>query len=485
MRLSTVFFLCLLTFGCQKEKQVWENAFENDQAAIAQVAQYDSIAALSEGSPYTKWLTLGKKETLEILPANNTASSYLRRLIFFVHGFGVPEMSLQTDPLGTTLPVQWPGFLVNHQDGQFFVSFREPHASCNLPPLDAKILSCENTALPLLMKEKVFRYEGNIHHGQDWNTYAPDLFWNYPQLERNPLPYCHFQIGTRHQYYRLCWQTISHSKRIALKQKVLAAKKTTRLFPIAGGGVWIELPSFLEQDTQSQALMHSIQTYFQRRPKVKFYVLDLRGNRADQHIPWFLIDAIFHDQWQMNLRYHIANPIHTWRVSTRNLSILKQQLIPMARQRDGMKSPKVKKYEQILSQLEAAQRRHQPTWKYAPTESIDAPTLSQALNIQAPIYVITDPSCQDACIHFVSFLKAYIHLIHLGQATGKLPRYGQEALYRLPSGHTRLRYPMVEFDYAASHIPSQHIPKYSIKDIHDNGRLEAFILQHVKSSHPQ
>lgn len=170
---------------------------QHDLQAIHDELRDNSPQAVvdKDSATFRDWLDKGLAQALDQTKQINTPNAYGYVLRGYSGGFR--DSSIDATPNWQPLPrsyaVDWPGFSTSWRNGGYYVAYLEKGVR-NLPPLGAKLLSCDGKPIEQVARQRLDRYEGNLDLESDRVRTAPWLFWNRgnPLIGGHPLT-CDFQ----------------------------------------------------------------------------------------------------------------------------------------------------------------------------------------------------------------------------------------------------------------------------------------------------
>jgi hypothetical protein len=137
-----------------------------------------------DSATFRDWLDKGLAQSLALANQVNTPNAYGYVLRGYSGGFR--DSSIDATPNWQPLPrgfaIDWPGFSTSWRDGGYYVAYVQPGVR-GLPPVGAKILTCDGKPVEDAARQRLDRYEGNLNLEADRVRTAPWLFWN----RGNPL----------------------------------------------------------------------------------------------------------------------------------------------------------------------------------------------------------------------------------------------------------------------------------------------------------
>ena len=423
---------------------------------------------------FRSWLDAGlaaaQKQPLARIGSNNVAA-YADALKFYTVGFRDANIAL--DPNWAEQPasfaVNYPGFSTAWRGGSYVVVYNDPGLK-NLPPVGAKLISCDRVAADDIAKQRLDRYEGDLTTESGRFKSAPYLLWDRANTMLPALPQkCDFDVDGHKKTFPL----VENFSAVAVRE---AAVKAAAPHPtgigiesFGSGGFWISMHSLSEHQSWSPVLNQIDQNIAAIRG-APVVVIDLRGAdggsvRAGYRVLTRLWGAPF-----ISANNAPATQI-AYRTSKANQDFYRAVAARLAA--DPMTSMGASQWSALADALAAAAAQNQPmltrnesaaqaaagalaavapdlpkdpnaapvAGEVAPTAPPPPPAESAgpAVNMMhARVIVLTDYWCSGACLYLMDTLTRLPNLQQVGTQTGADSIYiGQNAI-PLPSGHARI-----------------------------------------------
>jgi len=466
------------------DANVWQSRAYRDLHAAHAYLLNDSVGGRDgENVRFINWLDLGYQRAKLLARQVNSASSYNLVMNYYLNGFNDEHVEYFPYLKRFNFDRFWPGFTIYYRNKQFYVSaLARAQEIKNLPPVGAKLVSCDGASPYNLMRQRVFPYFGNIHLQADWFINAPRLFF----YEKNPwfkkLNNCKFSYKKHKLRYRLNWYKVNTQRAFNLRQLAsYSHHPITKITNFTQHGIWVSLATFLPLGQQQRQRLRKVIAHAKDWRNKQFIVIDVRGNTGGNSI-WgteFLQALYGADYFQQRLD-SMPSPRYQWRVSQGNMDEISSFYLPYAEKAFGQQDTVVLQLKQILDGIKMALKNKQ---SYFPSR-VQRPFAANIVTnftdpVRAKIYLLTDGRCASSCLTFVDQLFLFPHVVQIGQATNADSYYTDVRLAILPSG-ARLYFPMKVQRYRMRKRNQAYIPQgryYYTKNINNTHKIKSWLLR--------
>lgn len=427
--------LNILTFAyAESPIDPWQQMTWRDLEAIKGNIQEGHPGMVDPANPtFKEILESGYKQAQAAIPQVNSYDGYKAVIDRFMTEFH--EGHLYVNPHVEKVFVLWPKIILQYKQNSFVVAVREEDK--DLPPIGAKLISCDGIAVREVILERLFPYQGLLPHLEsEWQRLTPFLLVDEGNPFLTPLKECAFEIDDKVINFPLAWQRISlcdWNERI----KELNRIRTAQEFGIretAHGGVWVSIPSFNAKSPQNLAALNQIIDKIGQYQKADYIVIDLRGNGGgNSAFGEKLIEQLFGKEtleWLDN-KY---NTFAEWRASKISISYLESALQYLEKAL-GKDSPVYESFTQDLVNIKEAVKRGIPLVRSAESQKWpEAGATPPPTPLKAKIFVVTDGFCGSSCLSFCDLILHYPGVIQVGLPTFGDNAYTEAMQIPLPSG---------------------------------------------------
>lgn len=444
-----------------KTAAAWQRAAIQDINAAWRITLDNHPGTYDPANPgFRKQLDQARRQGLAMAAKVRNSAGYVAAIQSFNVGLGDGHAgAYATLDAGVTPQGRWPGFVTVWRGDALYV-----HASlAGGPPVGARVVSCDGSAIKALITRNVFAFDGNINQAGDWWVYAQQVFID----EGNPfirLPRrCEFDTGpgSKPLQQTLVWQAQSDQSRQWLKASNSGDVLEAGLTEPRPGVFWITMPTFQPNETQRatyRALNQQVSEQRQRFLNAEALVMDLRHNRGGSSA-WSLDFA--GALWGGGRVERRMNAWHSdvavwWRASRDNTAFLGEAFDDLTRQGQletaawikavgtGMQAALVRGDKFYIPAEEhdaTSQPTPQPGAAAEPKSdpAADLPTDPPAFT--RPVYVIISGTCGSACLDAVDYFTRFPNTRLIGAPSGSDSTYMEVRYQALASGLAKVTIP--------------------------------------------
>jgi hypothetical protein len=429
---------------------------------------------------FRSWLEAGLAQAKQQpLSKVDNQSAYVYALRYYTGGFRDANIAPAPNfaPPALNFAVTWPGFSTAWRGGSYVVAFADP-AGRNLPPVGAKLVSCDKVPAEQIAKQRLDRYEGDLTVESGRFTSAPYLLWDRANSMLPILPQrCDFDVGGHKRTINITPQFGSTD---AVRESAFqaAAPKPSGLgvTSFGSGGFWINLHSLNDQQNWTAFLSQVDQNAAAIRA-APVVVIDLRGMDGGPIRNGY---RVINRLWDPD--YILANnPPATnlsYRASKANHDFYKALADRL--NSDPMTAMDAPRWQSLADALATAMSQNQPLYTRnenaasaaeqpaalapaiptdvngnplpptaaapgaapaaAPPPPAPTPAAPPPNPMHARVYVLTDYWCSGSCLNLMDVLTRLPGVQQIGTATSADSIFIGQTTVQLPSGHSRIAY---------------------------------------------
>ncbi len=384
-----------------------------------------------EATAFNTWNKAGYQKAKALLSAVNSQADELALLNFYLAGYKDAHLggSLNHTPyrkfeFNSEL---WAGWLLKATNTGYIVAYSKGDE--NSPPLNARLISCDNKAIDELLQENYAPYidsRWNILKARDSAAKALTLDRaDVAILNRPKLKNCTFLIGESSRSYPLNWSTISASESAAINAQYQHPYHLPFLEKPAPDIAWIHASDFSLFTPEAVKAQQKLLQDIAALPKDNaLIILDTRGNGGGSSMNGQnIMDAIFTDKQaneylynNFNYRYQGANAIFraSWPLYWSEDYSYKRLVA-----NQGEESEQAQYLKQFLIRLKHAldTGEKQLYQNETPVTYSGSAAPTDAWRSSIKLVLITDKHCVSACLDFVDLIKLIPNTLHVGEPT--------------------------------------------------------------------
>ena len=331
----TLFMLVVLppfVLADEANAKHWRDLTVNDLSVIRQLIITSHPGAIdSDNESFIEWVERGYLEASQLSKRVSSRKDSQAVLNFYIAGFKDGHVGLnQPDQGGSS----WAGFILEMQGQNFVVKQVAKNWSVPLPPIDSKVVSCDNKSVREILQSEISPYvDRRLALKSTWLHLAKQLTVddaNYPVLVRALSKSCLVVLpnGVR-QNFNLLWQEDRGQLEAFLRQP----QPLQSLQNLGGGRYWIHVSNFMPSAAENASLDKMLDV-IKSIDDAKLVVLDTRGNRGGNSLVGAeILSALLGSQMVKSLDESSAYAM--WRVSPFALTTLNNALATMGRDYGG------------------------------------------------------------------------------------------------------------------------------------------------------
>ncbi len=336
----------------------WQAIASRDLDATYHAIVHVHPGAIDAQNPaFRDWMTDGYIAAKALLPRVYDYSSALLAVRYYVVGFedGHLLLSDNTRPPEELLPFM--GWAVEDRDGELYVRNVAAKWDAPLPPIGARVVSCDGRPAPRILKEDVAPFYDR-RPLVDSRASGASMFGDPFASMGKRLRQCTFlDAGGRTTTLDVHYQDVDFIAWLTVLRGTRTQPRHDNEFTLRDGVLWIKAGNFQPNKDQYAALQAMLPK-LQASRDVHAIVFDVRGNGGGNS---GIGDAIFeaatgglvYDQSKLQ---HVPVAYAQWRVSDAAIDALKKS-VARAEKTYGPRDATTMDLRDRLHALEAAQRR--------------------------------------------------------------------------------------------------------------------------------
>lgn len=422
---------------------------------------------------FSRWLVEGYRQALRLAERADTQGRAFAALQFYLVGFRDGHLAAWSDTPAPSVP-RWAGWSVLRRGAEFRVVHRAAEWNAAVPPLGAKLISCDGQSALRFLEARVAPFvdrrtnlestlsELSIRLTNEWlpGALPAKSFAKACVLE---------STDKTRRAYPLRWRDSGDG--------LLALRGTSAVQRIRGWGegrFWIHASNFM-LDAQDVEPFNALLAATGKLSTADVVVLDVRHNRGgNSGVGLQLLRALLKQTSTFNPE---SEARAFWRVSPFAISSLESSL---ARQKaiGAADNASFRVFEAVLDAMRTAAANGQPyvAQNEAPLESQPPET---GLPFKGKLILLTGSHCASACLDFTDMIMNVPGAVHAGSPTSADSVYIDVGMATLPSG-LRIYVPMKVWRNRARGNNEPRIPSFVYPgDIDDTAALQTWIADQV------
>lgn len=411
----------------------WKALTINDLSVVRQLIVTSHPGALdSSNKAFTDWVERGYLEAVQLSERVDSRKDSQSVLNFYIAGFKDGHVGLSHNNSGNS---SWAGFVLGMQGQSFVVKHVAKNWPVPLPPIDSKVISCDNKSVREILEAEISPYiDRRLNLTSTWLHLAKQLTvddTNYPVLARVFSKSCLVVLPNgEKQSFALLWQ----EDRGQLEAFLHQPQPPQTLKNLGGGRYWIHVSNFMPSAAENASLDKMLDVV-KSLNDANLVVLDTRGNRGGNSLVGAeILSALLGSQLVKSLD-ESSRAYAMWRVSPFALSTLNKALTTM--DSDYGKNSEAYKFVFGLTRSMEVALRGKKDWLRQPSTSSVDQEGARGVNAQGfkgKLALVTDSFCASACLDFADVVLAVPGVVHLGLPTSADTLYIDIGSQTLPSG---------------------------------------------------
>ncbi len=417
----------------QAQAQDYRAAAERDLRAAHDLLRDNHPAAYvdKDSAHFRTWLDAGLNEALAGLPKVQGVLAYENIMRSYLNGFH--DTNIAFIPGYAELPgyfaAFWPGFSTRWTNGGYTVAWTRA-GDPKLPPVGARLVSCDRKPADQVAKERLDRYEGDMAQAVDRARTAPFLFWDRGNPYTAALPQkCVFRVGTSNKTYTMNYQPSAEAERRTAYMAGLGKPQGGPTMEAWNGGFWVRLPTFTE-GAEWDAFLAQLDSQLAAVQAAPVVVLDMRGasDAPTSRNGYKLANRLWGPDFILGNQPQVGNA--AYRVSASNRAVYADAVNRM--RADPLSFYQVPIWERMLGEFDAALAAGQPLLNR--NESKAPTTAAPPAALRGKVIVLTDSYCAAQCLSLMDLFTRLPGVVHAGVPTSGDSIFVGQTVAALPSG---------------------------------------------------
>ena len=419
----------------------WRAVARSDLDFIHRTILEAHPGAIDRANPaFQTWMEDGYPEALSLLPRVHDYSTSLNAVRDYVTGFRDGHLFVSDQMRPPDELIEFQGWGVDERHGQFIVVTTARDWPVPLPPLGARLISCDGRSPESIVAEDVAPYVDRRDLNWSRRLRAQQLGTPVNSLGKK-LVKCTFALGgAARSTLDVGYRAVTFEEFARVMHAGIQNRGHENGYELKDGTLWIHIPSF-QLDSSQYATLRKMLDEIRRLHGVTQIVFDVRGNGGgDSSIG----DMIF-DETTGGLRFDdhglATRPsiYAEWRVSKIAIDGAEKGL-KQAVKTYGAASSRARWHRKLLNSLVSAQKSgrqwaRQDSGERRLTRDDVAQRHGRLRRFAGRIAVLTDSDCMSACLDFVDQVRLVPGALHLGTMTGADSMYIDTTRVQLPSGN--------------------------------------------------
>ena len=419
-------------------------------------ANHPAFKVLQESpeKDFLEWFESGYKVAKGRAEKVDSLFGYYFTLRAYGIGFRDEHLAVQVaslDRFKEQMKFRWPGFAV-HLSGknQIRITSIDPLAQKQVPPVGAKLLSCDGRGSDTILNENVYPFYGDKRILKNRATFTPRIFVDsanpFIQLPKT----CMFKTAGKAKSYSIRWTSISFEDLWPKIDVSYGPKLPPTLAKTIDGDVhWVSLPTFAPESKTELSLRKIISDAKSHRNH-RTLVIDLRGNGGGSST-WGMdvLKGYFGEEFIdkiQNQSQKASKETFEYRVSKENLNYFEDLL--------GNTHKNVSKtdsfFVRVASEMRSALNVGKEIVSIKLSEKLSGLDVQEShgnkIRFSGKVFVLTDMYCASACLSVLDTIRMIPGAVHIGQETSA------DAVFMQSTFPTALSDPMVQFSFPVLRI---------------------------------
>lgn len=437
--------LALCVAAAPAAAQNWQAIAQQDLTAArdALKADHPAVVVSGPGDTFRAWVDAGYDQIAAEIPRVRGARDYFYVLQGYAGGFRDNNIRLSPsyEPLPAWFAAATPNFATAWRDGGYVVSWVKSGVR-GLPPLGARVISCDDQPIEEFAQARLDRWEGNLQLEAERVRTAPYLLWDRDNSFAPGVPrQCRFQDGRRQRNFILTTAfTSEDDRRAAWAASVYTAPTPLAVETVDGRG-WIHVHT-LEADADWTAFYAAVEAQRDLLQGPNGVVIDLRGASGTDAEATRRGYGLANRLWTVEYtapRQPEAGTI-VYRATPGNREWYAQTLARM--EADPLfvaeSMPVIEQTRAIVAAFDAAIAAGQPSFTLDGRAA--APDTGAANPVQGRVVVLIDGGCTGGCLDVVDLLKNLPNVVLAGAPTNADSIFIEATDIRLPSNYGDLSF---------------------------------------------
>lgn len=434
LALAAVVATATLLSGQAQAQSEWRADAERDLRAAHEFLKANHPAVYAEtpaSASFRSWLDAGLNESLANIAKVQSQLGYENAMRGYLTGFRDTNITFQ--PGVTELPgyyaAFWPGFSTRWTQGGYTVAWSRAGDN-KLPPVGARLVSCDRKPADQVAKERLDRYEGDMTQAVDRARTAPFLLWDRGNPYTASLPQkCVFRVGNSNKTYTMNYQPSAEAERRTAYLAGLGKPQGGPTMEAWNGGFWIRLPNFVE-GAEWDAFLAQLDSQLAAVQAAPVVVIDMRGanDSPASRNGYKFANRLWGPEFILANQPQVGNA--AYRVSAANRAVYADAVNRM--RADPLSYYQVPVWEKMLAEFDAAMTAGQPLLNR--NESRAPQGAAPASMMQGRVIILTDAYCAAQCLSLMDLFTKLPNVTHAGVPTSGDSIFVGQTLLPLPSG---------------------------------------------------
>ncbi|HYE43369.1 MAG TPA: hypothetical protein VEA15_08240 [Caulobacteraceae bacterium] len=417
----------------QAQAQNWRAAAEQDLRAAHDLLRDNHPATHvdKDSAAFRNWLDKGLQESLSTVNKVQGQLGYENAMRGYLTGFR--DTNITFSPGVAELPgyfaAFWPGFSTRWVNNGYTVAWSRAGDN-KLPPVGARLVSCDKKPADQVAKERLDRYEGDMTQAVDRARTAPYLFWDRGNPYTSYLPQkCVFEVGGRKRTYTLNYNPSPEAERRTAYYAGLGKPQGGPTMEQWNNGYWLRLPTFKE-GPEWDAFIAQLDGQLAALQAAPVIVLDMRGasDAPASRNGYKLANRLWGPDYILANQPQVGNA--AYRVSAANRAVYADAVARM--KQDPLSYYQVPIWEKMLAEFDAALAAGQPLLQRNESKAPGGETPPSKLT--GKVIVLTDAYCANQCLSMMDLFTRLPNVTHAGSPTSGDSIFVGETVAQLPSG---------------------------------------------------
>jgi hypothetical protein len=481
--------LSLLALGGREARAqadtVWSALYRRDLDAARDVIANDHPGVVDRQNPaFARTLASAYAEALAAADSVSTYTAYRIALTRFGNRFQDAHLSIGgSRPLAG---VRDAGIYPAYRGGALVVASVDGRYGARADSLrGATIVDCDGRPAADLLRDGILAWRGRASIQADWYTWAPYLLVDHGPPTAPAPSRCRLQRAGDAFDVALQWTPVAPAAFRTHVSRAVGIPPHPLGVHVRDGGreVWVDVPTFAVDGDSAVAVMHatidSLRAEMKRNHAWRTLVFDLRGNDGGSSV-WGdqMAGAVFGESWVQRARTWLWDGVYTeWRVSPDNVRALRGQ-VEQSEQRHGAGSAPAVSARAFADAMAAALARGDTLYATSRPARRGA-RAPERTKVPGRVVVIAGASCFSACLDFLDVMRLHPSVVQVGQPTGVDTDYMENWGWPLPSGLSRIGYPMKVYRNRRRANNTGYAPHVLHEELQDTDALRRWLLADV------
>ncbi len=426
-------------------------------------------------SVYKGWYTKGFLQARELAKQALNAQQAAAAVSYYATGF--MDGHLMVWFRQSARPAYWSGWMFQKVGNDFLVTENAKSWPVLLPPLGAKVLSCDGLSPPVYIEQKISPYiDRRLTLLSTWQRLAARATLDSPEetplWEEARIKECVVELPSKvRQAFHQEWR--EHNEQKILTDRIyFRHPPVQQLVSLQKNIYWVHASNFQPNKAQNDSLELML-AELRKLDHAKLVVLDTRGNGGgNSGVGYRILKALL----KSRLPESITDAEAFYRVSPLAIDTYESAATKFATHY-GETSFEYKSVKQQLIGMRAAFDEGMQWSKQMPIP--EEKIIEEGLPFQGQLVLLTDAWCASACLDFVDMVLKIPGVIHMGQPTSADTTYMEAAPVQMPSG-LMMSVPIKVWRNRSRESNQPYVPQYIYSGhIQDTDAITQWVLNTV------